>query len=233
VRRLLLLAAMALAGTALAESPIEAALQALRKDSSLKVRTQAAIVLGQRGAVEAIPALREAAAEDDAAAVRIAAAGALGKLKARVARTTLRNAAETDGDAAVRAAATRALDALGPVELTIEEATGTASARAATHAALTHHLEALGLATSDKGELRLRPAVTLEVSDGGGKTVISVKVSLVVVDGDGHLDMLQGSAKASATGLLKEPRLGATAAKVIDAALRGPCEDLAKRLGRR
>ena len=88
-------------------SRIDAAIDALKNDSSLKVRTQAAIILGQRGAHAAIPALRKAVAGDDSAAVRIASIGALTKLKARSARPTLQAALETDPEESVRAAADR------------------------------------------------------------------------------------------------------------------------------
>jgi len=71
--RLLTLAALlALAAAARAESPVEAAVQALRKDPSLKVRTQAAIVLGQRGAPEAVPAVPAKAAANISVARRSA-----------------------------------------------------------------------------------------------------------------------------------------------------------------
>ena len=78
------------------DSQVELAMRALRKDSSLKVRTQAAIVLGQRGALEAVPVLREAVATDESPAVRLAAIAALGKLRDRSARPTLRAAADSD-----------------------------------------------------------------------------------------------------------------------------------------
>ena len=94
VQALFLLAA--LAGPARAASPVEAAIDALLHDDSLKVRTQAAIILGQRGGVAAIPALRQAVAGDDSAAVRIAAVSALAKLHARVARPTLMAARATN-----------------------------------------------------------------------------------------------------------------------------------------
>src|SRR5512141_704406 len=103
------------------DSANDSAIQALRRDSSLKVRTQAAIVLGQRGAVEAVPALREAVATDDSAAVRLAAVGALAKMRDRSARATLRAAAEADPDDNVRKAALRAVQDLGPLAFTIEE----------------------------------------------------------------------------------------------------------------
>ena len=55
----------------------------------------------------------------------------------------------------------------------------------------------------------------------------------MVIDADNHLDMMEGSARASVNGTLPEPRLTATSAKVVDAALQGVCQDLAARLGRR
>lgn len=232
-RRLAVALALALALPARADGAVEAAVRALRQDGSLKVRTQAAIVLGQRGAMEAVPALRQAVAEDRAAAVRLAAVGALAKLGARVARPTLRAAAQADADPAVRAAAARAVLGLGPVTLALDEPAGTPSARAAAREALARHLGRLGLRLEEPGEVRLRPTVTVEASAGGGKTVVTARVSLAAVDGDGRLDLLEGSAKATVTGALPESRIGAVAAKAIDAAARGPCEDLATRLGGR
>ncbi|MBK9518363.1 MAG: HEAT repeat domain-containing protein [Anaeromyxobacter sp.] len=235
-RRLLALAlAVGLAPPARAGSPVEAAVGALRRDDSLKVRTQAAILLGQRGALEAVPALRQAVAEDRAAAVRLAAVGALARMGAQVARPTLQAAAQADPDPAVRAAATRALAGLGPVTLALEEPTGTPSARAVARQALQGHLARLGLPLTGPGEVRVRPAVTVKVAveAGGERTVVSATVSLAAVDGDGRLDLLEGSARATVTGALPEARLAAVAATVVDAAARGPCEELATRLGRR
>lgn len=224
---------VALAGPVRADARIDAAIDALRNDSSLKVRTQAAIILGQRGAREAVPSLREAVAKDDSAAVRIAAAGALGKIRARVARPTLVAARESDPEDAVRATASRALDALGPVTVLVEEPAGTPTARGAARDSLASHLTELGFTVAAAGELRLKPTVAVEVADGGGRTVISVKTSLVVVDGDGHINMMQSSAKATVSGTLSEARLATTSAKVVDAAIKGVCEDLAAKLGRR
>ena len=225
---------VALAGLARAASSIEAAIDALRNDSSLKVRTQAAIILGQRGASEAVPYLRQAVAGDDSAAVRIAAVGALAKLRARVARPTLVIARETDPEQAVRSAASRALAALGPVTVHIEEPTGTPAVRGAVRTALASRLRELGFTLADAGEIRLKPKVALEVEGGGGgRTVISVKTSLVVVDADGHLEMMEGSARTTLSGPLPPDRMAETSAKVVDAALRGVCQDLAMKLGRR
>ena len=224
---------VALAGPAGAVSPVEAAIDALLHDDSLKVRTQAAIILGQRGTVAAVPALRQAVAQDDSAAVRIAAVSALAKLHAKVARPTLMAARDADPEAAVRAAATRALGLLGSTAIHIQEPTGTPAAREAARTSLTNRLRELGFTVAEAGEIRLKPKVVLDVSDDGGKTVISVKASVVVIDADNHLDMMEGSARASVNGTLPEPRLTATSAKVVDAALQGVCQDLAARLGRR
>jgi hypothetical protein len=233
LRLLALALALGLAWPARAESPLEAAVEALRHDSSLKVRTQAALVLGQRGAPEAVPALRQAVAEDSAASVRLAAVGALAKLGARVARPTLQAAALADADASVRAAAARALAGLGPVALRLEEGGGTPSARAWTRQALAAHLARLGLTLAEQGEVRVRPTTTLEVNSAGGKTVVAVRVSLSAVDGDGRVELLEGTARATVAGELGEARLAAVAARALEAATRGPCEDLATRLGRR
>src|SRR6266545_2764272 len=131
-----------------ADSQIEGAMKALRKDSSLKVRTQAAIVLGQRGAVEAVPALREAVASDKCPAVRLAAVAALAKIRDRSARATLRAAADADPDDAVRKAAARAIEELGPLSFSLEEAGGSASAaaRGALRDALARELRGRGFA---------------------------------------------------------------------------------------
>src|SRR5690242_5538680 len=124
-RAAFLLIALAVALAARADASNDAAIRALRKDSSLKVRTQAAVVLGQRGAVEAVSALRDAVATDDAAAVRLAAISALAKIRDRSARETLRAAADADPDASVRQAAAKAVAELGPLAFTLEETQGT------------------------------------------------------------------------------------------------------------
>lgn len=223
----------ALLSVVIAAASAEAAIEALKSDDSSKVRTQAAIILGQRGAHAAIPALRQAVAGDDSAAVRIAAVGALVKLKARAARPTLQAARDTDPDDGVRAAATRGLSALGAVTLRVEEPTGTPSAREPLRAALTARLREQGYTIAETGEIRLKPKVALDVDEGGGRTVISVKLSVTVVDADNHLDLVDGSAKATVNGTLPEARLAATSAKVVDAALQGVCQNLAAKLGGR
>src|SRR6266542_4427115 len=216
-----------------AESQVEIAIQALRKDSSLKVRTQAAIILGQRTIAEAVSALREAVATDQAAAVRLAAVGALGKIRDRSARPTLRAAADADSDAAVRKAAQKALEDLGPLSFSIDEPGGTGSAAA--RGALRDELRERGFAVVDRGGMRLKASVLhVDVDARGGKTVIAVKASLVAVDDDGRMAaMLEGGARLSASGAIPEAKLGIYSAKALEATARTLCEDLAAKLGER
>jgi hypothetical protein len=220
-----------LAAPAHAEGGADAAVTALRKDPSLKVRTQAAIVLGQRGSPEAVRALRQAVAEDQAVAVRLAAVSALGRLEATPARLTLQVAAQADPDPAVRAAAARALAALGPVTLTVEVAGGPSGARLSE--ALSRQLSERGMALAANGELRLQPKVNVNVADGGGRTTFEAHASLVVVDGDGRLDLLESQARASVAGSVPDSRRTAYVVTVVEAVARGLGDDLAARLGRR
>ena len=220
---------LALAGPGSAASRVDAAIDALRNDSSLKVRTQAAVVLGQRGAAEAVPSLREAVAGDGSAAVRIAAIGALLKLRARVARPTLKAARESDPDEAVRSVAARALDALGPVTVLVERPLGTPAMGGAAFGSLVGRLRELGFSVGEGGELRLKPTSVVDE----GSSAISARVSVIVVDGDGHIEMMEASARAALSGALPEAKVASTTAKVVDAATRGVCQDLAARLLRR
>jgi hypothetical protein len=224
---------LALAHLAVADPQVDAAIRALRRDSSMKVRTQAAIVLGQRLVAQAVPALREAVAEDRASAVRIAAVAALAKIGDRGARSTLRAASEADPDPAVRTAAKRALESLGPIAVSIEEPSGAGSARAPMRDALAAHLRERGYHVGDDGEFRLKPTVRVDVDRDGQKTVIAVKASVVLVDRDGRVDMVESSARASVTGTVAEGRLPGYVARAIDAAARNLTEDLAARLGGR
>ena len=224
---------LALALPAAADPQIDAAIRALRRDSSMKVRTQAAIVLGQRLVAQAVPALREAVAEDNASAVRIAAVAALAKIGDRGARSTLKAASEADPDPSVRVAAKRALTALGPVAVSIDEPSGPGSARAPMRDALAAHLRDRGYAVGGGGEFRLKPTVRVDVEQRGTKTVIAVRASVVVVDGDGRVDMVESAAKASVTGTFPEGKVALYAARAIDAAARDLAEDLAARLGGR
>jgi len=223
--------------SARAESPVESAIRALRKDSSLKVRTQAAIILGQRGAVEAVPSLRDAVASDDSAAVRLAAVAALAKIRHRSARPTLRAAADADPDLSVRKAAAKAVDELGPMSFSIEEPSGTggAAARAALRDGLQRNLRERGFVVVEQGGMRLKASILkVDVDAKGGKTTIAVKASLVAVDDDGRMAaMLEGGARLSANGTIPEKKLGAYSAKALEATAKTLCEDLAAKLGER
>ena len=225
--------ALAAAGAAHAEGPTDAAARALRTDASLKVRAQAAIVLGQRGGPEAVAALRGAVAGDAAPAVRLAAVAALGKLGPRAARTTLQAASLADPDAAVREAAARAVAALGPVALAVEEAPAPAGMRGDLKASLARALGEAGLLVAEPPEVRLTPAVSAEVARADGRVVVTVKASLSAVDGDGHVDLMERASRATITGSASDARLASATASAVDAALKGLADDLATRLGRR
>lgn len=227
----------ALATIARPDATTDAAVRALREDGSLKVRTQAAIVLGQLGSAEALPALLEALGADDAPAVRMAAAAALGRIGDLAARPALERAADADGVASVRAAAARALGELA-VTFTIHEPSGRAGgagARAALREGIVRHLRERGYVVVDKGGMILKPSVLrVDVDERGGKTVIAVKASLVAVDGQGRMAaMLESGAKLSAAGAISDGKLAVYADRAMDAAARTLCEDLAAKLPRR
>jgi len=235
---LALVIALALAAPAArADAANDSAISALREDSSLKVRTQAAVVLGQRGAVEAVAALREAVARDEASAVRLAAVTALAKIKDRSARPTLRAAADADPDSSVRKAASRALEDLGPLAFSLAEPQGAGGpqAREALRKAIAIQLKERGYALVDRGGVRLKPSVLkVDVEAKAGKTVIAVRASLVAVDDDGKMAaMLEGGAKLTASGTIPEARIGAYSAKALEAAAKTLCDDLAAKLGER
>jgi hypothetical protein len=240
--RLLAFLLVLLAATpARAEKQLEFALRALRTDPSLKVRTQAAIVLGQRGAEDAIPALREAAANDDAPAVRVAAVSALARIGAPSARAAI-EAARRDPDASVRAAVERALaDGTGrqraarALAFFVEDASGDAGgreARTALRDAIERHLKDRGHAiVTGGGAYVLKPSVVeVAVSSTGSETVIAVKASLVAVDGAGRMELLEGGAKLRTTGPVPGTAVSRYAARALDAAARTLCDDLSARL---
>jgi hypothetical protein len=226
--------------TAGADSQTERAIQALQQDRSLKVRAQAALVLGQRGAVEAVPALVSALAEDDAAAVRIAAAAALGKIGDSSAREPLENARRADPSPEVRQAATRGLadlaraGAVGTVAIEATTGKGGEAARAAFGQSLARHLSQRGfkvVGTGERAAYRIKPSVlVLDVDENGGRMSIAVKASAVAVDAQGRMAaMLEGGAKLKASGAAPAAR-GQLSARALDAAARTLSEDLAARL---
>jgi hypothetical protein len=228
-----------LAAGARADPQLDLAREALRSDRSLKVRAQAAIVLGQRGGPEAVEALREALQGDREPAVRLAAVGALGRIGGPDARQALEAASRSDGDPRVREAAGRAFAALTPARgalvFSIEEISGKgcATTRAAFRASLARHLRDRGYAVVESGAgYRLKPSILrVDVESGAGSTVIAVKTSLVAVDGSGRMAaMLEGGARLKATGTVPKDAVERYAARAVDAAARTLCEDLAARL---
>jgi hypothetical protein len=238
------LALLVAACAALAESQVEYAIRALRQDSSMKVRAQAAIVLGQRGAAAAVPALVEALQEDGAPAVRIAAASALGRVGDASARPALELAMRADRDEKVREAAWRALDewtgaADGVLAFVVEETSGSAGsprARQALHDSIARHLKGRGYAVVETGGgYRIKPSVLrLDVDTAGGRTTIAVRASLVAVDGKGRMAaILEGGARLRASGAIADAALDRYSVQALDAAARTLCDDLARRLGER
>jgi hypothetical protein len=228
---------LALTSSAHADAALDAAVRALREDGSLKVRAQAAIVLGQLRSTDAVPALSDALASDAASAVRIAAAAALGRIGSAAARAALDRSAAEDPEAAVRAASVRALAELSPM-FVIEQASGRGAdeaSRAALRDAIARHLRSRGWSVGEGGGMRLKPSVLrVDVGEHGGRTVIAVKASLVAVEGDGRMAaMLESGARLSASGALTDAKISAYAARALDAAARTLCDDLASRLGRR
>ncbi|HEU4383188.1 MAG TPA: HEAT repeat domain-containing protein [Anaeromyxobacteraceae bacterium] len=240
------LAAAILAMPARASDPaIQRAIEALRKDPSLKVRAQAALVLGQRGAVDGVPALTTALLEDRAAAVRIAAAAALGRIGDPSATQALEGVERNDPDDEVREAAGRALaelrsrgkKAVDRRSVSVEEATGKGgpAARQALRVALARQLEKAGfsLVEPEEAAFRIKPTViSVEASENGGRLLVSVKAAAVAVGLDGRMAaMIQGGARVKATGARRsdavEEQLSATA---LEAAARTLSEDLASQL---
>lgn len=239
-------AAVALAAApSLAIDPaVQRAIDALRKDSSLKVRAQAALVLGQRGAVDAVPALTTALLEDREEAVRIAAAAALGRIGDPSALQALESAQRSDADGGVRRAAASALAELRSRgrkvvdrrSLAVEEATGKGGtqARKALRLALMSYLQRAGfnLVKPEEAAFRVKPSVlSIETSQDGGKLLVSVKAAAVAVGLDGRMAaMIQGGARARAVARPSEAMRERLSATALEAAARTLSEDLASEL---
>ena len=227
----------------------ERAVRALETSPSLKVRTQAALVLGQLQAVEAAPVLRRAALSDPAAAVRIAAVAALARLGAALATETLQEVERTDPDAAVRASATGTLAELrspavpsgaggSGLAVSIEEVAGAGGGpaeRLALRDALGRRLEEAGFLVQRAGGLRLKPSIVkLEVEQAGARTEVAIRAELVAVEGGGRMAaMLEGSARLAATGVRTERDLGVVSVRAADAVAKVLVDDLAARLAER
>jgi hypothetical protein len=234
-----LLVALAPAAATGADAQLDRAARALAGDASLKVRTQAAIVLGQRGARDDVPALSRALQEDAAPPVRVAAAYALGRIHVAAGEAALREAQARDSDAAVRAAAGRALEELrhGARSVVLEDVAGSAGdarARSALQSALAAELKRRGfsLVGRDGGAgWRLKPAVlAVDVRQGGGTLKVEVKASVIAVDAEGHIAaMVEGGARVRSPGAPPASAVPMTA-KALEAAASSICDDLASRL---
>ena len=241
--RLALLAVVVSAADAPAQAPggdpqVTRAIAALRDDSSLKVRAQAAFVLAQRGTRGAVPALRRALTEDEAPAVRVAAAAALGRIGGPGVVGALRDASAHDREGAVRTAAAQALDVLlsGGRSVMIEAVQGEKGgpqARDELRGALSSQLRQHGFTVVDGGGeagYRLKPAVLqLEQAQAGSGTTVMVKASVIAVDRQGRIAaIVEGGARArTAAAGNASARL---VAQALEAAARGISEDLARRL---
>jgi HEAT repeat protein len=238
IRLLAVLLALSHAPPARADSQIETAINALQHDRSLKVRTQAALILGQRGAREAVPALCEALVNDGDSAVRIAAATALGRIADPSAQPTLVNAEQGDSDPQVRKAAARALAQLGREAtqgraVSLEQAEGKgvdSKALAALNESLGRHLVSRGFAVLSAGSdapYRLKPSILeLEVNNGDGRVIIAVKASVIAISRDGRMELLQSGARLKASSGSSEK----LTARALDAIAKDLAEDLANKL---
>lgn len=238
VRPLVTVLLLTAAAGARGDAQIDAAVRALRTDSSLKVRAQAAIILGQRGASEAVGALADAARNDASEAVRLACVSALAKIGDPAGQGAI-EAATKDPDARVRAAAEKALAALlgpgpagpGAIAVRVEDATGKGDEelREEFRLSLERHLRERGFSVVRRGQRYvLKPSVLrVDVDRVDGKTVVAVKASLVAVDGRGTMAaMLEGGAKVKAVGTAGAALVPKYAAKAADAAARTLTEDL-------
>jgi HEAT repeat protein len=226
-----------------ADPATERAEWALRADPSLKVRAQAALLLGQLGGVDSVPALTEALGRDRAAAVCLSSASALSRTGDPLAREALEAAQRSDPDPGVRSAATRALADLEarPVRrrsLVLEEARGRGgdAAHGALRASLARHLAQRGFSLAVAGEeaaYHVKPSLlSLERTESGGQLLIAVTASALAVDQDGRM-----AAMTEAGARLRTAGSGLTGAaeealveRALDAAARSLSEDLAARL---
>lgn len=232
-----------------ADAQTDRAVRALETSSSLKVRSQAALVLGQLQAAGAAPALRRAATADPAAAVRIAAIAALSKLGPSEARDTLVAVARDDGDGSVRTAASEALAELdGPpppadsarasTAVSVEDTVGSGGGpadRLALRDAIGRRLKEVGFQVQGTGGIRLKPSIVrLDVERAGERTVIAVRAELLAVEGGGRMAaLLEGGARLSATGKLGDRELAAVSARAVEAVAKVLVDDLAAKLGER
>jgi HEAT repeat protein len=242
VRLLVTILSVAIAASARGDAQIDAAIRALRSDSSLKVRAQAAIILGQRGAAEAVGTLADAARNDSSEAVRLACVSALAKIGDPAGQGAI-EAATRDSDYRVRAAAQKAMLAFavpgpvapGAIAVFLEEATGKGDAalKAEFRKSLERHLREQGFSVVARGQKYvLKPSVlVVDVEKADGRTVVAVRATLVAVDHKGGMTaMLEGGAKVKAIGAATSSMVPKYTAKAMDVAARTLTDDLKERL---
>ncbi len=249
-RAIAVVRALAFTTAARGDAQSERAARALRDNPSLKVRAQAALVLGLARTPDAGPALAAALRDDPAPAVRIAAASALARVGWPEAHAGLVKAAATEPDAQVRGASAAALAELAPARperpavvahgtpVSLEDAGGaggSAADRAALRDALGRRLRDAGFEVVGAGGLRLKPSlVRMDVERGGERTVVAIRAELVAVEGGGRMAaMLEGAARLSAAGGLGDGDLASVSVRAVDAVAKTLCDDLAARLAER
>jgi hypothetical protein len=209
---------VSIAGTALGDPQVDAAIDSLQNDSSLKVRAQAAILLGQRRAREAVGPLSHAARRDSSEAVRLAAVFALGKIGDLQGLPAVEFALKDD-DENVRAAAQAAMKELvgscapgsGGASVTIDEARGegSPSLRAEFRDALERQLrkQCFNVMTRGAGHV-LRPSIEkVDPREEGGKTVVTVRAAVVAVDGKGTMTAMLHASGTGKIGAARTPAL--------------------------
>jgi hypothetical protein len=111
LRTLLFLLVLIQAREVWAAGKVEDLSKALLQDSSFKVRTQAALLLGKLGDKAAVPSLVKAL-EDESKTVRAMAAQSLAKLGSDSERTALRNAIQREEDSFAKTQMEKALAAM-------------------------------------------------------------------------------------------------------------------------
>jgi len=228
------------------DANLERAVEALRQDPSLKVRAQAALLLGQKGGAAVVPILSASLASDPSTAVRAAAAAALGRIRDPSAREALARAQLSEGDEEVRRATVRALEDWTertraqprPRSVAIEDVQGkgTLADKGALRDALLRNLADRGFPAAAPGEtatFRVKASVlALDVLQSGSRVSIDVKASAVAVEEGGRMAaMSEGAAhlKTQSAGLTRE-REQQLSARALEAAARILSDEIAVEL---
>ncbi|HVP66163.1 MAG TPA: HEAT repeat domain-containing protein [Anaeromyxobacteraceae bacterium] len=227
------------------DATVERAMDALKRDPSLKVRAQAALVLGQKGGPSVVPVLVASLAADPSATVRAAAAAALGRIGDPSAREALLAAMRSDEDGEVRTAASWALDDLAErarvaarrsVAIEDVQGKGSPTEKGALRDALARHLADRGFPPAQAGEtptFRVKASVlALEVLQSGGKVSIDVRASAMAVEASGRMAaMSEGAAHLKTpAGRLSHEKEEQLSARALEAAARILSDEIATEL---